>query len=95
MTGELAANTLLRMSDRDREGVVARLNQAVGEGRLTIEEFEERLTGVLTARTFGDIVPYVADLPTPHPTATSAERTNLTVRGSSLRAEAAGSCRPE
>lgn len=53
----------LRMSDADREGVVARLNAAVADGRLTLVEFEERVDGVLNARTFGEVEPFVADLP--------------------------------
>lgn len=51
------------MSDTDREGVIARLNAAVAEGRLTLSEFEERVDGVLKARTFGEVEPFVADLP--------------------------------
>jgi len=53
----------LRMSDADRERVLARLNVAVGEGRLTLQEFEERVDGVLNARTYGEIEPFVMDLP--------------------------------
>lgn len=52
-----------RMSDVDRERVAERLRVAVGEGRLTLEEFEQRLSGVLAARTFGEVSPYVADIP--------------------------------
>jgi hypothetical protein len=51
------------MSNADREAVVARLNSAVADGRLTLVEFEERIDGVLKARTFGEVEPYVADLP--------------------------------
>ena len=51
------------MSDADREQVVARLNTAVAEGRLTLSEFEERVSGVLGARTYGEVEPYLADLP--------------------------------
>jgi hypothetical protein len=53
------------MSDADRERVVQRLNAAVGEGRITLAEFEERVAGVLAARTFGEVEPFVADLPQP------------------------------
>ncbi|GAA0909528.1 DUF1707 domain-containing protein [Virgisporangium ochraceum] len=53
----------LRMSDADREGVVARLNAAVADGRLTLVEFEERVDGVLKARTFGEVEPFLEDLP--------------------------------
>ena len=51
------------MSDSDREGVLARLSAALAEGRLTLTEFEERVDGVLHARTFGEVQPFVADLP--------------------------------
>jgi hypothetical protein len=50
------------MSDSDRESVIARLNAAVADGRLTLVEFEDRVDGVLNARTFGEVEPFVADL---------------------------------
>lgn len=53
----------MRISDAERERVVAQLNTAVSEGRLTLAEFEERVDGVLRARTFGEVEPYVVDLP--------------------------------
>jgi hypothetical protein len=53
----------LRMSDADRERVANRLRAAFGEGRLSSEEFDERLTNVLAARTFGEVQPLIADLP--------------------------------
>ncbi|MET8152434.1 DUF1707 domain-containing protein [Actinoplanes sp. NPDC049668] len=52
-----------RMSDADRNRVVERLQQALGEGRISLDEFEERLSAVLAARTFGDVAPHVADIP--------------------------------
>jgi uncharacterized protein DUF1707 len=54
---------LTRLSDAERESVVEQLNHAVGEGRLTLSEFEDRLQGVLAARTQAEIAPFVADLP--------------------------------
>jgi hypothetical protein len=76
-----------RMADADRERVVARLNTAVGEGRLTLGEFEDRVTGVLAARTYGEIEPYVADLPGPAQQAMTppAGGAELSVRGSNLK----------
>lgn len=53
----------LRISDHDRERAVQRLNDAVAEGRLTMAEFEERLDGVLRARTGSELQPHLADLP--------------------------------
>jgi hypothetical protein len=63
MSSELVPQGNLRMGDADRERVVARLHTAVGEGRLTLGEFEDRISGVLAARTFAEIEPYVVDLP--------------------------------
>jgi Domain of unknown function (DUF1707)/Cell wall-active antibiotics response 4TMS YvqF len=50
-------------SDGDREAVAARLNDAVGDGRLTLEEFGERLDQAYAARTRGALAPLTADLP--------------------------------
>ncbi|GIF77782.1 hypothetical protein Asi02nite_73000 [Asanoa siamensis] len=51
------------MSDAERETVLARLNSAVSEGRITMAEFEDRVDGVLRSRTFREVEPFVADLP--------------------------------
>ena len=51
------------MSDADRDRIADRLRAAFGEGRLSAEEFDERLNKVLAARTFGEAQPLVADLP--------------------------------
>lgn len=51
------------MSDADRESVVRRLRRAVGEGRLTLAEFDERVAATYAARTRGDLDELTADLP--------------------------------
>ncbi|KAB8167279.1 DUF1707 domain-containing protein [Streptomyces sp. 3MP-14] len=56
----------LRASHADREAVAERLREAAGEGRLDMEELEERLELALTARTYGELIPLTADLPGPH-----------------------------
>jgi hypothetical protein len=53
----------MRASDADRDRVIDVLRVAAEEGRLTPDEFEERVQGVLAARTFGELVPFTADLP--------------------------------
>ena len=64
MNGELVPQPpQRRMSDMERDRITERLRTAVGEGRLTMDEFEQRLSGVLAARTFGEVGPYVDDLP--------------------------------
>ncbi|MFD7664416.1 DUF1707 domain-containing protein [Streptomyces sp. NPDC059788] len=60
MTDELPD---LRASDADREQVAAILRDALAEGRLAMEEFDERLTATYQARTVGALRPLVADLP--------------------------------
>jgi hypothetical protein len=54
----------VRASDAERDAVVGRLNQAVGEGRLTMDEFSERLELAYAARTRGDLDLLLRDLPT-------------------------------
>ncbi|WP_405980524.1 DUF1707 domain-containing protein [Streptomyces sp. NBC_00158] len=54
----------LRASDADRERVVDRLRDAVAEGRLDMEEFEERLEAAYKSRTYAELEPLTRDLPT-------------------------------
>jgi hypothetical protein len=53
----------MRASDGDRERVVQALQEQVGEGRLTLPEFEERSTAVYDAKTVGDLRKLLVDLP--------------------------------
>jgi hypothetical protein len=55
--------TRLRASDADRERVARVLHQAMGEGRLTVTEVDERLQQVYAAKTIGDLEPITRDLP--------------------------------
>jgi len=55
----------VRASDADRDAVAERLREAHAEGRLTVEEFAERLDAAYEARTHGDLVPLTSDLPDP------------------------------
>ena len=50
-------------SDAEREQSVVLLREAVGEGRLTLEEFSERLDLVQAARTDADLADLARDLP--------------------------------
>lgn len=54
----------LRASDADRERVAQVLHKALGEGRITLGELEERLDRVYSAKTLGELEPITADLPT-------------------------------
>jgi hypothetical protein len=53
----------IRISDADRERAAQRLHQALGEGRITVSEIEERLAVVYAARFEADLRPPLADLP--------------------------------
>lgn len=52
-----------RASDADREHAVAQLGAHVGAGRLTMDEFDERVTGAYAAATLGQLRALLADLP--------------------------------
>jgi len=54
---------LLRVSDADREETVQVLRLHHSDGRLTIDEFTERMEKAYTAKTYGDLSVLTADLP--------------------------------
>ncbi|WP_329107255.1 DUF1707 domain-containing protein [Micromonospora sp. NBC_01699] len=54
----------MRASDDDRQRVVDDLQRHTAEGRLTLDEFTERLGVVYSARTLGDLAEVTRDLPT-------------------------------
>ncbi|MEJ3651999.1 DUF1707 domain-containing protein [Actinomycetes bacterium KLBMP 9759] len=53
----------LRISDADRERAATLLHKAMGEGRITLTELEERLDVVYAAKYEADLRPPLADLP--------------------------------
>jgi Domain of unknown function (DUF1707) len=53
----------LRVSDAERESVVRRLERALRDGRLTIDEFDERAQAAHAARTRGELDDLTDDLP--------------------------------
>jgi len=53
----------LRASDADRERVADILREAAGDGRLTMEELDERLDAVYAAKTYAELEPITHDLP--------------------------------
>jgi Domain of unknown function (DUF1707) len=52
----------LRASDADREQVATVLNTAYAEGRLTRDEHDDRLSQLMAAKTFDDLIPITRDL---------------------------------
>jgi hypothetical protein len=53
----------LRASDADRERVANVLREAAGDGRLTMDELDERLDAVYAAKTYSQLEPITHDLP--------------------------------
>ena len=45
----------IRAGDADRDHVIARLREAFAEGRLTDDEFRDRMERAQQARTFGEL----------------------------------------
>jgi hypothetical protein len=61
----------IRASDEDRQRIMAALERHTGAGRLTLDEFAERVGVVSDARTLSELAAVVSDLP-PDPTADTA-----------------------
>jgi hypothetical protein len=53
----------IRASDQERESVVDVLRDAYTDGRLTLDEFEERTSAAYAAKTWADLRELTADLP--------------------------------
>ena len=53
----------MRISDADRHRVAEVLRLAAGEGRIDLEELDERLEATYQAKTYGELVPITLDLP--------------------------------
>jgi hypothetical protein len=53
----------MRASDNDREKIAGRLRDAHAEGRLSINEFQDRLDALYAATTYGELEPLVRDIP--------------------------------
>lgn len=68
--GELEGHdpTRMRISDADRHKVSEVLREAAGQGRLDLDELDERLEATFNAKTYADLVPITVDL---HPAPTS------------------------
>jgi hypothetical protein len=60
---EESARPVVRASDADREAVVVRLQTAVGEGRIDLDEFGQRVDAAYAATTRDELDVLLADLP--------------------------------
>jgi|SRR5215469_6508795 len=59
----MASDHMIRASDRDRDDVVTALREAYAEGRLSLEEFDERTSDAYASRTWGELRELTQDLP--------------------------------
>ena len=77
----------VRASDADRDRVVDGLRVAVGDGRLTADEFGERMEAALSARTLGELAVLTADLVTgtAHAAARAEEVVRIDQKGGSVQ----------
>jgi uncharacterized protein DUF1707 len=64
----------MRASDRDRQQAVDRLRSALDDGRLTMDEYVDRMEAAYKAATYGDLAPLCADLPTSTPVIAGPQR---------------------
>ncbi|PSK92315.1 uncharacterized protein DUF1707 [Murinocardiopsis flavida] len=65
----------MRASDSDRERVSEILREAAAEGRITLDELDDRLDRNYRARTYADLEPITEDLPVPRETGANVART--------------------
>jgi hypothetical protein len=59
----MATQPSLRIGDRERDAVTAELREHYAHGRLTLDEFNQRLDAVFGAKTQADLSRITADLP--------------------------------
>jgi hypothetical protein len=64
----------IRASDADRDRSAAALSAHYTAGRLTLEEFQERLDQAYAAKTLGDLDDLMTDLPGPGPSQLGGQR---------------------
>ena len=88
----------LRISDADRNRVAELLRDAAGDGRLDLDELDERLEQTWAAKTYADLVPITLDLqhhqPVAPPSQAPAMRpSHLPVTGHSSSTAIMGDCK--
>ena len=58
-----ADRSLMRVSDADRDQTAEVLREAAGQGRISMDELDERLELAYAAKTYGDLAAVTHDLP--------------------------------
>ncbi len=75
----------LRAADADRAAVATVLGQHMSAGRLSLEEYDERLSRAYAAKTYGELDQLTADLPAAIPTPRPAPRPAVPVPAGHMR----------
>jgi hypothetical protein len=75
----------LRASDGDREAVSERLRIAAGDGRISLEELDERLERAYNAKTYAELDEVIVDLPTGSAVTAPEEALVLQTRSGSVQ----------
>lgn len=68
----------IRASDAERDATVQRLSAATGDGRLTLEEFSQRMEQATAARTRAELDSLVTDLPADTPATAVTKASTVT-----------------
>ena len=63
----MASQSNMRVGDAEREATAGELREHFASGRLTQDEFDERLNQTFAAKTRADLLALFSDLPAPHP----------------------------
>ncbi|MGI8625149.1 MAG: DUF1707 domain-containing protein [Geodermatophilaceae bacterium] len=64
---EPATHPAVRIGDREREQAVAQLGRAFAEGRLDLDEYDQRVASAYGAKKASDLLHLTADLPVANP----------------------------
>ncbi|MGB3437165.1 MAG: DUF1707 domain-containing protein [Actinophytocola sp.] len=74
----------IRTSDSEREEAVTALGVHLSNGRLELDEYEERCGRATVARTRGELEALFTDLPAPHPDLSAASPVQLVQKAGQL-----------
>ena len=81
----MSAEAHMRAGDADRNRTIDELQEAFAQGRLSQDEFEQRMESAQSAKTFGDLEPLTADLPHIAPPRPDPRQKDIEKRKTDLR----------
>jgi hypothetical protein len=81
----MSTGRIIRASDADREHAVGVLRDQFAAGRLTLEEFDERISSAYAAKTWTDLARLTSDLPVDLPLGIASATDQSPARGAPWR----------